>query len=131
MAITVERLVANGKKVVLYVDNPPLTRPEDCMKRRTRFPLVENLLQTNVDNCEITRSAFDTQTSDYRTMLDEIASEHVGAVTVFDPNDVYFDDFGVARHVMDGKLLYSFTDHPSDAAAEVIGSELNDLMSEL
>ena len=101
------------------------------MKRRTRLPLVENLLQTNVDNCEITRSAFDAQTSDYRTMLDEIASEHVGAVTVFDPNDVYFDDFGVARHVANGQMMYSFTDHPSDAVAEVIGAELNTLVSGL
>jgi len=131
LAATVARLVANGKKVVLYVDNPPLTRPEDCMKRRTRLPLVENLLQTNVDNCEITRSTFDTQTSHYRAMLDEIASGYTEAVTVFDPNDVYFDNFGIARHVVNGQMMYSFTDHPSDAAAEVIGAELNTLVSGL
>jgi|GEM_PF-6528564 len=101
------------------------------MKRRTRLPLVENLLQTNVDNCEIARSTFDTQTSDYRSLLNEISTEYAGTVTVFDPNDVYFDDFGVARHVLNGQMMYSFTDHPSDAAAEVIGAELNTLVSGL
>jgi len=108
----------NGAPVPMLIDHPAyewyppsITAEIDAVNR-------------DIDNCEITRSAFDTHTSDYRTMLDEIASEHAGTVTVFDPYDVYFDDFGVAYHVTNGQTMCSFTDHPSDAAAEVISSEL-------
>ena len=59
----VDRLVTNGKKVILYVDNPPLSRPEDCLQRRTRLGFLEDLVQNEVSNCVIARSVFDAQTA--------------------------------------------------------------------
>ena len=121
----VDRLVTNGKKVILYVDNPPLSRPEDCLQRRTRLGFLEDLVQNEVSNCVIARSVFDAQTAGYLQDLNDVVDAYPGQAFIFDPNDVYFDQLGYARHITDGVMMFSFTDHPSDAAAEIIGQRLN------
>jgi len=127
----VDRLVGGGKKVVLYVDNPPLNSPANCLERSTAYRFLDDLLRERVPRCSLSREDFDRQTAGYRTLLADIAAERPDAVTVFDPSDVYFDDSGTARHLVDGVLMYSFTDHPSDPAADIIGERLNDLLAGL
>jgi len=128
---SVRRLVDGGKRVVLYVDNPPLNDPADCLERSTAYGFLDRLLREQVPRCSLDRDEFDRQTADYRILLAGIAAEHPDDVVVFDPNDVYFGDDGRARHLVDGVLMYSFTDHPSDAAADVIGERLNALLADL
>jgi hypothetical protein len=95
------------------------------MRRNTRLPFFDELVQTTIDDCELTRDRFDSQTAGYVALLEGISGLYPNDVSVFDPNEIYFDERGTARHVTRGVMMYSFTDHPSDAASEMIGTELN------
>lgn len=127
---TVRRLVEGGKKVVLHVDNPALAAPEDCSERRSTIGLLNSLLVTDNDACSVTRADFLAHTADYRALLDRVAAEFDGPVSVFDPTDVFCDDT-TCDHIIDGVRLYSYTDHPSDDAADLVGRRLNDYLATL
>ena len=127
---TVRRLVAGGKKVVLYVDNPALAAPEDCAERRSTIGLLNSLLVTDNDACSVSRDDFLADTADYRALLDRVAAEFSGSATVFDPTDVFCDDT-TCDHIVDGVRLYSYTDHPSDDAADLVGRTLNEYVATL
>ena len=59
-------------------------------------------------------------------MLDRIASDVGASVSVFDATDVFCDD--ICDHIVNGVRLYSYTDHPSDDAADLVGRGLNDYL---
>ena len=68
----------------------------------------------------------------YRALLQRVAEGFGGSVTVFDPTPILCDESaGVCGHVKNGVRLYSYTDHPSDDAADLIGSELNAYLAQL
>ena len=127
---TTRRLVDGGKKVVLYVDNPALAAPEDCSERRSTIGVLNSLLVTDNDACSVSRADFLADTGEYRAMLDRLVAEFSGSVSVFDPTDVFCDD-DTCDHIVDGVRLYSYTDHPSDDAADLVGRRLNDYLSSL
>ena len=126
---TVRRLTDGGKKVVLLVDNPALAAPEDCSERRSTIGFLNALLVTDNPTCSTTRTQFLSDTEKYRSMLDRIASDVGASVSVFDTTDVFCDD--ICDHIVNGVRLYSYTDHPSDDAADLVGRGLNDYLSTL
>jgi len=126
---TVRRLTDGGKKVVLLVDNPALAAPEDCSERRSTIGFLNALLVTDNPTCSTTRTQFLSDTEKYRSMLDRIASDVGASVSVFDATDVFCDD--ICDHIVNGVRLYSYTDHPSDDAADLVGRGLNDYLSTL
>ena len=126
---TVKRVVDGDKKVVLYVDNPALAAPEDCSERRSTIGFLNTLLVTENPECSTTRAQFTSDTEKYRAMLDRIADDFGDAVTVFDATDVFCDD--VCDHIVNGVRLYSYTDHPSDDAADLVGRRLNEYLATL
>ena len=126
---TVKRVVDGDKKVVLYVDNPALAAPEDCSERRSTIGFLNTLLVTENPECSTTRAQFTSDTEKYRAMLDRIAEDFGDAVTVFDATDVFCDD--VCDHIVNGVRLYSYTDHPSDDAADLVGRRLNEYLATL
>lgn len=126
---TVKRVVDGDKKVVLYVDNPALAAPEDCSERRSTIGFLNTLLVTENPECSTTRAQFTSDTEKYRAMLDRIADDFGDAVTVFDATDVFCDD--VCNHIVNGVRLYSYTDHPSDDAADLVGRLLNEYLATL
>lgn len=129
---TVRRLVDGGKKVVLYVDNPALAAPEDCTNRRTTIGLVNSLLVESNPRCSVPFSRFESDTASYRSMLQRIADGFGGAVTVFDPSELLCDTSAdTCGHVKDSLRLYSYTDHPSDDAADLVGTSLNAYLATL
>ncbi|MEN9805471.1 MAG: hypothetical protein RIS41_2318 [Actinomycetota bacterium] len=127
---TTRRLVDGGKKVVLYVDNPALAAPEDCSERRSTIGFLNSLLVTDNEACAVSRADFLADTAEYRAMLERIAAEFGGSVTMFDPTDVFCDS-DACDHIVNGVRLYSYTDHPSDDAAELVGHQLNDYLATL
>ncbi len=127
---TVRRLVDGGKKVVLLVDNPALAAPEDCSERRSTIGVLNSLLVTDNDACAVTRADFLDQTEKYRDLLTSVAAEFAEDVSVFDPTDVYCDAT-TCDHIIEGVRLYSYTDHPSDDAADLVGRRLNDYLATL
>ncbi len=126
---TVRRLVDGDKNVVLYVDNPALAAPQDCSERRSTIGFLNSLLVTDNPACTTTRIQFLSDTEKYRAMLDRIAADFEGSVTVFDATDVFCDD--TCDHIVNDVRLYSYTDHPSDDAADLVGGRLNDYLSTL
>ena len=126
---TVRRLTDGGKTVVLYVDNPALAAPEHCSERRSTIGLLNSLLVTENPECSTTRVQFSSDTEKYRAMLDRIADDFGDDVTVFDATDVFCDE--MCGHIKDGVRLYSYTDHPSDDAADIVGRRLNDYLATL
>ena len=127
---TVRRLVEGGKRVVLYVDNPALGAPEDCSERRSTIGLLNSLLVDENPTCSVSREDFVAHTAKYRDMLGRIADDPSGLVSVFDPTEV-FCDVETCDHIIDGVRLYSYTDHPSDDAADRVGRRLNEYLATL
>ena len=128
LAETTRRLVDGGKRVVLFADNPALAPPEDCANRRPTIGVLTYVQGDPNPECETTRRHFLETTAEYRQMLERVATSFDGAVSVFDPIDVYCSE--VCGHVNDGIWLYSYTDHPSDDAADRVGERLNDYLAE-
>jgi len=119
-------LTEAGKKVVLYVDNPPLPNPEDCLQRKTSFGIMNHLLVKPNPLCELPIDTFDAQTTKYRSMLNQLKQEFLGRVEVFDPTEIYCGSTDrICRHVRWNQMMYSYTDHPSDYAARIIGQKFN------
>lgn len=126
---TVRRLVDGGKTVVLHVDNPALAAPEDCSNRRSTIGWLNSLSADN-PACSVTRQRFLADTAEYRRLLQRIADDFGPSVRVFDATDV-FCDAESCRHIVDGVRLFSYTDHPSDDAADLVGQRLNDFLATL
>jgi hypothetical protein len=123
---TITMLTEAGKKVVLYVDNPPLPNPEDCLRRKTSFGIMNHLLVKPNPLCELPIETFDAQTTKYRSMFNQLKQEFPGQVEVFDPTEIYCGSADrICRHVRWNQMMYSYTDHPSDYVARIIGQKFN------
>jgi len=125
-------LTQAGKKVVLYIDNPPLPNPEDCLQRKTAIGILNHLLVNPNSLCELPIETFAAQTAKYRIMLDQLKQEFAGQVEVFDATEIFCgSDDRICRHVRWDRFMYSYTDHPSDYAAGIIGQKLNPFLETL
>lgn len=123
---SITMLTEADKKVVLYVDNPPLPNPEDCLQRKTSFGIMNHLLVKPNPLCELPIDTFNAQTAKYRSMFNQLKQEFPGQVEVFDPTEIYCGSADrICRHVRWNQMMYSYTDHPSDYAARIIGQKLN------
>lgn len=123
-------LVKAGKKVVLLVDNPTLPDPKVCVRRTTVLPVLNAAfgLQTPLirPHCELPLALQLERSQPYRALLGEIEARFAGKVELFDPTALLCDMArGVCPPVMNGRLVYGFTDHVSDHSAGLIGRALN------
>jgi peptidoglycan/LPS O-acetylase OafA/YrhL len=125
-------LTQAGKKVVLYIDNPPLPKPEDCLQRTTAIGILNRLLVIDNPLCELPKKTFNEQTMKYRTMFKQLKQEFPGMVEIFDATDIFCgSEDHICRHVRWDHFMYSYTDHPSDYAAGIIGESLNPFLESL
>lgn len=123
-------LAKAGKRVVLLVDNPTLPDPKVCVRRTTALTGLNALfgLETPLirPHCELPLALHLQRAKPYRDLLRELEAHFAGKVEVFDPSPLLCDMArGVCPPVMDGRLVYGFTDHVSDHSAGLIGRELN------
>ncbi len=125
-------LTQAGKKVVLYIDNPPLPNPEDCLQRTTAIGFLNRLLVRPNPLCELPIQTFINQTTKYREMFDQLKQEFPGQVEIFDATEIFCgSEDRICRHERWNHFMYSYTDHPSDYAAGVIGQRLNPFLESL
>ena len=123
---TITMLTEAGKKVVLYIDNPPLPNPEDCLQRKTTIGILNRLLVNPNPLCELPIQTFIDQTAKYYLMFEQLKQEFPRQVDIFDATEIFCgSEDRICRHVRWNQLLYSYTDHPSDYAARIIGRNLN------
>jgi peptidoglycan/LPS O-acetylase OafA/YrhL len=129
----VEILLAAGKKVVLYVDNPTLPHPEDCLGRRTPFASLDVILGVHANpSCELPLQRHRMLSEPYRQVLDEVAAAHPGKVFVFDPApELCGGEDAICRPFADGRMLYRYSDHISDFAAGRIAGRLDPFMASI
>jgi peptidoglycan/LPS O-acetylase OafA/YrhL len=125
-------LTQAGKKVVLYIDNPPLPNPEDCLQRKTTIGILNRLLVNPNPLCEMPIQTFIDQTAKYYLMFEQLKREFPGQVDIFDATEIFCgSEDRICRHVRWDQFMYSYTDHPSDYAAGIIGQNLNPFLESI
>jgi len=123
---SIQILTDADKKVVLYIDNPPLPNPEDCLQRKTTIGILNRLLVKPNPLCEMPIQTFIDQTAKYYLMFEQLKQEFPGQVEIFDATEIFCgSEDRICRHVRWDHFMYSYTDHPSDYAAGIIGQNLN------
>lgn len=126
----ITRFISNHKKVVLLVDNPHLTQPQECFHRKVGIPLMDSFTQI-APGCEIPLEQFLSFTSKYRKILKDLALAHPNSVFVFDSTPYLCStELGICSYQKDGRRMYSYTDHLSDYAAGALGKPLNQYLIE-
>lgn len=125
-------LTQAGKKVVLYIDNPPLPNPEDCLQRKTTIGVLNRLLVKPNPLCDMPIQTFIDQTAKYYLMFEQLKQEFPGQVDIFDATEIFCgSEDRICRHVRWDHFMYGYTDHPSDYAAGIIGLNLNPFLESL
>jgi len=125
-------LTQAGKKVVLYIDNPPLPNLEDCLQRKTTIGVLNSLLVKSNPLCEMPVPTFIDQTAKYYAMFEQLKQEFPGQVEIFDATEIFCgSEDRICRHERWNHFMYSYTDHPSDYAAGIIGQNLNPFLESL
>ncbi|MDX8385897.1 MAG: acyltransferase family protein [Gallionella sp.] len=127
----VNRFVRAGKKVVLVVDNPSFKDPKLCVKRTTILGVINNYIESQErSNCSISIDRHMQLSQQYRQLLSEVQRLHPERVSIFETLEHLCDvQSGLCLPYKNEKLLYSYSDHISDYAAEMIGKDLNEFLS--
>ena len=125
-------LTQAGKIVVLYIDNPPLPNLEDCLQRKTTIGVLNSLLVKPNPLCEMPIQTFIDQTAKYYAMFEQLKQEFPGQVEIFDATEIFCgSEDRICRHERWNHFMYSYTDHPSDYAAGIIGQKLNPFLESI
>lgn len=123
---TIDQFVTAHKKVVIVIDNPALPETSDCIVRKSTWQEVNALINQDRKKCYISRTLFLNQTKIYRKLLQKVAAKFPGSVQIFDPTDIYCNrKADVCGPFLNGRRLYSDTDHISEYTAGLVGKELN------
>jgi peptidoglycan/LPS O-acetylase OafA/YrhL len=124
---TVTTLLRHGKEVVLLMDNPTLPHMEDCINRKTSVEFINVMIQRSPNpDCRLPILEYRTLSKQYRDMLYEIESKHPNKVRIFDATGILCDEqSGLCLPDKNGRLLYGISDHISDYASTLVGTELN------
>lgn len=122
----VTRLAAAGKKVVLFVDNPTLPDPKNCVARTTDIRALNALLDLgDQPPCEVRYDRELEWSRQYRVVLNAIEERHPADVRLFDSLPLLCNrEADECRSIENGRLLYSYADHISDYAAGLIARSL-------
>ncbi len=121
----VAELVRRGKDVVLVVDNPTVTKehesPTSCA-RTLKVPLLNEIAKQRSCRLQLTKHL--TDTAGYRAWLDGVVAANPG-VRLFDVTPLLCDaEENICPIARNGKLLYSYGDHVSDAGNELVAREI-------
>ena len=123
---TVSKLAKAEKKIILLVDNPALPDPKDCVARTTSINLLNRMFSNANQDCSISLSEHNKLIEPYKKLLLEIKKRYPDNVDIFDPTLLLCEsEKNICNSVHNKRLLYSHTDHISDFAAGIIGTELN------
>ncbi|MGV0909386.1 acyltransferase family protein [Martelella sp. FOR1707] len=125
-------LTDSDRRIILLIDNPTLPPPEDCISRVTGVPLLNKLLgRTRNEACAIPVARQLELSAQYRRLLETIAERHPGRVELFDTIPVLCDsEAGLCSMSRNGRPLYGYTDHISDYAGTILGTEINSFLED-
>jgi peptidoglycan/LPS O-acetylase OafA/YrhL len=123
----VDRLVKAGKKVVITVDNPTLKEPRKCVSRASGLDFVNDLLHLTPNQvlCHITLDRHMELSRQYREVLETLQVKYAGKLRIFDPTNLLCDMKNrLCGSVLNGLLLYSYSDHISERASMLVADKL-------
>ena len=127
----ITKFIQSNQKVVLLVDNPHLTQPQECFHRKVGIAPLDRF-DVIAPGCEIPLEQFMAFTAKYRKILKDLALAHPNSVYVFDSTPYLCStETGMCSYQKDGKRMYSYTDHLSDYAAGRVGEPLNRYLVEV
>jgi hypothetical protein len=111
---------------VIIRDNPTLRDPTYCHGVYSAFRILDRFVQQaeNTPGCFYELSSFLKDSRKYQQLL-EYAEESYPGLTVIDSTN-YFCGVPERRCELfkDGRLLYSYSDHLSDYAADFVSSKV-------
>lgn len=118
--------VQAGKKVVITVDNPTFPDIRQCSGRITSLSWINDFFQLSEQKpCQISYRTHLDYTQQYRKLLKEIEDTYSGQVRIFNILDQLCDmTQELCSSSLDGKALYSYSDHISDYASYRIAEKL-------
>lgn len=119
-------LIRAGKQVVVTVDNPTLKDPKQCISRVTAIPLLNQILHVDrIPGCFINYEHHLELSKQYRVLLERLKLKYPDDFHIFDPLELLCDmESKVCSPSLDGRLLYSHTDHISQYASFRIAKKL-------
>lgn len=122
----ITKMIDAGKKVVLVVDNPSLKDPKQCITRKTAFILLDNFLSLdNTYQCHISYESHLKTSEKYRKLLESIRELNPEMIYIYDPLHLLCDiQQNKCTTVLNGKLLYGYSDHISPYTSMLIAEEL-------
>lgn len=122
----VDVLVRGGKKVVLMVDNPTLPDPKQCIGRVTEIGWLNTALALRPGfRCHIPYDEQLKLSEKYRVVLDKVSKNYPDQVRIFDPTRLLCNmTEGQCTSMLNGRLMYSNTDHISEYASLIIADKL-------
>jgi len=121
-------ILESKKSIIIVRDNPTLRDPTYCRGIYSAFSFLDSFVQkdTNIKGCFYSYKAFQSDSSVYRSLLKSV-SDSEPFIEVMDFTD-YFCNKGRGRCELfrNDRLLYSFTDHISDLAADFEADAINE-----
>lgn len=119
-------LEAANKSIFLMRDNPTLRDPTFCHGVYSAFSALDRFVQVseNTKGCFYQIDQFRKDTNVYQNLLVDLA-DTTRSLTIIDSTD-YFCDQSANRCDLfrENRLLYSYTDHISDFAADHVARQL-------
>lgn len=119
-------LATANKQIFLIKDNPTLRDPTFCHGVYSAFPILDKFVQIseNTEGCFYNLDQYRKDTLVYRELLKEIAAI-TPSLRIIDSTDYYcVQSLNRCDLFKDGRLLYSYTDHISDYAADNVANEV-------
>ncbi len=124
----------SGMKVILTIDNPTLSYPEDCIQRTLGVSFVDHWSneRRSKNICSITYDEHLKLSQQYRDVLSEIREKFQNQVYVFDILPIICNKKNnLCSIISNGRLMYGYSDHLSDYAAGLIAKELMPFIEKL
>ncbi|MGA7777381.1 MAG: acyltransferase family protein [Paraburkholderia sp.] len=121
MDATISELEKAGKRVALIVDNPTLPDPAQCMERSSmKYGVMRMLGGPDLAACTLHYGDYLKVTQQYREMIAKLQALHP-KLLVLDPAPLLCDEtHGTCPISQNGNFLYSYGDHVSDYASEML-----------
>lgn len=113
---TISALRSAGKRVVIVVDNPSLPDPWNCLRAIRWFGILTN------PACVVSRNQANEDYRGYRGLIAEVTLRNP-ELEIFDPTHLLCPD-DECRVINGGISWYSYTDHLSDAGADMVAHSL-------
>lgn len=132
-------VIGNGRNLIIVLDVPWLPDPKECIKRRTKIPIVNKVIDHFSPNstylnkhCVLDLNEYNSTRSQYNQIFDLAKNKYKSKFFIVDPVDIFCDiNKKICTPFKEGVLLYSYTDHMALYPSLILGARVNNLIHSL